>query len=170
MKKILFIISGVIASLFLTSVTASAVEDLSAPDVQITSPIDSEVSGVVDIRGSVIDENLSSYSLIIRNDNGDIENISLINVPQETSFVDQSLLSWNTKLYPDGLYAITLSATDDFGNVDQGSTVEKIFEVNNNVDTVIDCRNGGWMTSTDLLFTNQGDCISFFRANINANK
>lgn len=140
--------------------------DTEAPDVAITDPADGEtVSGMVDIFGTVTDDNPDHYWLVIQDDEGDtVAGPGTVN--EDESFTNEELFTWNTTLVPDGTYTIRLEARDEGGNKDAGSVDAIDVTVMNTVvepeptDPVTkdECKDGGW---EDFGFRNQGQCIRF---------
>jgi hypothetical protein len=88
--------------------------DVTAPSVKITSPSDNGYFfGTVDVRGTVLDDNLSHYWLYIWG------SAAVINTVVYTGeLTDSSLFTWNTNAYPEGVYTIELEARDLAGNKD----------------------------------------------------
>lgn len=94
--------------------------DNEAPDAEITNPSHLDlVSGTVDIRGSVEDENLAGWALLIRKVGGPTIYFDI--QAEDTSFVDTSLYLWDTTAVADGDYYIVLFSADKAGNIDLGS-------------------------------------------------
>lgn len=98
--------------------------DNDAPVATITSPADSEVlSGVVDIRGSVIDDNLWRYHFVIKNS----ANATVFQKTVNTSgFTDGLLHTWNTAAVADGVYTIFISSRDLADNKDGDQTTDGV--------------------------------------------
>jgi hypothetical protein len=118
--------------------------DKTAPIAKITSPSqDDEVSGLVDIQGSVTDANPKQYKLVIKNELGDVV------YEQETEHsddIDEALLySWDTEAEFDGVYTIHLIAVDKAGNQDGDETTD-----GDSADvTTVTVQNGGFGGSGD---------------------
>lgn len=144
--------------------------DWTAPDVIITNPADASiVSGSVDIRGSVADANPHHYWLVVENSEGTtVAGPGVVN--DTNSFTDQSLLSWDTTLVPDGDYTIKLEARDAANNKDSGSIDWHTVTVNNTPDNKDQCKNDGWKTFYSPVFKNQGSCVSYVESNEHAGK
>lgn len=104
--------------------------DSIAPDVQLTSPMETVLSGTVPIRGSVQDQNPHHYWLVIQKVGG--SNVAgpgtIINT---AAFTDKLFFNWNTGLVTDGQYIIKLEARDAAGNKDTGSVVWRYVTVDN---------------------------------------
>lgn len=112
----------------------SITTDWTAPDVEITNPSAGIVSGVVDLRGTVTDDNPHHYWLVIQNSsNATVVGPGVVN--ETISFTDQSLLSWDTTTLPDGVYTIKLEARDAANNKDSGSSHWLGVTVDNNLPT-----------------------------------
>ena len=148
--------------------------DWTAPDAVITNPGDASiVSGVVDVRGSVIDANPHHYWLVIVNSSGSkVAGPGTVNKTE--SFTNMHFLDWNTTLVPDGDYTIKLEARDAANNKDSGSIDWHDVIVKNIPDAIgppIDkneCKKGGWKLFDNPTFKNQGDCISWLQSSENA--
>lgn len=141
--------------------------DTDAPDVEITAPSDGdELSGSVDVRGTVEDDNLLRYYTVVRN-SANVNVAGPGTVYEDNSFTDESLFIWDTTLVPDGEYTIRLEARDDFNQKDAGSVDVITVTVNNvpDVPTSKDqCKKDGWMSLGDSNgnpFKNQGQCVAF---------
>ena len=87
------------------------VVDNTAPTVAITSPSAGYVSGVVDVRGTVVDENPHHYWLAIYRKSDNSQVYSTV-VNHSSSFTDQSIYSWDTTGLVDGEYEIKFAARD----------------------------------------------------------
>jgi hypothetical protein len=95
--------------------------DQDAPNVEITNPASGLVTGTVDIRGTVEDDNPHHYWFVIQNSSGTtVAGPGVVN--DTSSFTDTSLLSWDTTLVDDGTYTIKLEARDSADNKDGGSS------------------------------------------------
>ncbi len=147
--------------------------DEDAPDVEITSPADgSEVSGTVDVYGSVTDENPWRYYTVVRDAANNIV-AGPGTVYDDESFTNQLLFSWDTTAVDDGTYTIRLEARDEFNNKDAGSIHVITVEVNNIIGPPMskdECKDGGWITFNNPTFKNQGQCVSYIQANEKAGK
>lgn len=153
--------------------TCTITTDWTAPDVMITNPEDGALlSGIVDVRGSVEDANPHHYWFVIQNSEGTVvAGPGVVNDP--SSFVDKTLLSWDTTTVPNGVYTIKLEARDAANNKDGGSSDWHSVTVNNlppvtSPTDMNQCKNGGWMNFEDPTFKNQGDCVSFVQSNAKA--
>jgi len=102
-----------------------------APVVEITAPADGDLlSGTVDVRGSVEDDNPLRYNLVIRDSsNATVAGPGVVN--EGNSLTDELLYTWDTTLVPDGTYTIFLAARDAFGNRDANSEDAITVEVDN---------------------------------------
>jgi hypothetical protein len=102
----------------------SITADWTAPDVTIETPEDgATLSGTVEIRGSVVDDNPHHYWFVVEGPSGTI-NLSpdVTGVINDTnSFTDKLLATWDTTDFPDGTYIIKLEARDSANNKDAGS-------------------------------------------------
>ncbi len=116
--------------------------DSTAPVVEITAPGDGDlVSGMVEIRGSVEDVNPWRYYLVVKNSGGTVV-AGPETVYESTSFVDQSLFSWDTTLVPDGDYMIHLAARDQAGNRDDSAgSLDQIWVTVDNTAPVVEITN-----------------------------
>lgn len=143
--------------------------DRSAPEVEITNPSEGDtVSGTVDVRGSVNDDNPDHYYLVIKDDgNHIVDGPGTVN--DSTSFTDKSLFSWDTTSLPDGDYTVWLAARDAAGNRDDSVSLDKVtVAVNNTPDEMNQCKKGGWSSFYTPTFKNQGDCVSWLQSSPNA--
>ncbi|MFH2118639.1 MAG: Ig-like domain-containing protein [Candidatus Paceibacterota bacterium] len=128
------------------SETCTITTDWTAPDVEITTPVAGLVSGFVDIRGTVEDDNPHHYWFVIQNSNG--QTVAGPGVVNDTnSFVDALLLSWDVNAVADGEYTIKLEARDAANNKDSGSSHWVKVIIDNTAPTSIitsyDLKNGG---------------------------
>ncbi len=96
------------------NVASDAAPTVALQTVNVTSPsrpTDMPLRGTVNIQGKVVDTDLASYELTVKDSNGsvvyDSGQTSASNLP---SFTD--LYNWDTTKNLDGSYTITLSATD----------------------------------------------------------
>jgi hypothetical protein len=103
------------------------VYDTKAPIVQINNPQKwkengDELSGEVNIKISITDDNAYKYTLEIEDAEGnDMEKLEDI---EETSNLNEELVfRWNTENVDDGTYVIKLVARDVLGNRDPGSSI-----------------------------------------------
>lgn len=100
--------------------------DTVAPDVSITNPTNNGVvSGIVDFRGTVLDENLWRYHYTISG------GVASRTVYRDTAFTNESIYSWNTALVADGEYTLKLEARDKANNKDAGSVATIKVRVDN---------------------------------------
>jgi hypothetical protein len=109
--------------------------DNTAPLVEILNPLNSQhVGDQLEIRGSVIDDNLSHYNISIYPEGVNVQDFSL-RIEQDTQYVsefsDQLLYTWDTTngKFPDGNYQIRLAARDLAGNRELNGDSEQIIEV-----------------------------------------
>ncbi len=121
----------------ITSTThyGSLIVDTTAPDVDITAPASTHISGTVEVRGTVTDANPHHYWFVIVNSAG-TQVAGLNTVNDATSFTDKLLLNWNTTSLPDGKYTIKLEARDAANNKDSGSVEWLTVYVDNTKPTV----------------------------------
>ena len=97
--------------------------DTVAPDTTITNPSDMDhISGTVDFRGTIEDENLWRYYYRIYNQGG--TTITSATVYRDTPLNDETVYSWDTTGVADGIYLMRLEARDKANNKDAGSTDE----------------------------------------------
>lgn len=144
--------------------------DRQAPVVTIDSPVDGDaISGVVDVDGTVLDDNLSHYNASLYPAGADVNDFSLrldgqtVEGSEITSVA--TLWSFDSTVYDDGEYQIRLAARDLAGNRDLTTpevggddSVHVIsIVIDNKPDNISACKDGGWMT---YGFDNQGKCIS----------
>ncbi|MDD3190150.1 MAG: hypothetical protein PHI66_00425 [Candidatus Pacebacteria bacterium] len=135
------------------------------PEVEILQPADDEtVSGSVDIRGSVQDDNLKGYALTIRDHDNVV--VEIINNSDGISFTDESLFVWDTTAVDNGMYFINLEAEDDSGNEDFDLINVKV-KNKLHLKSKNQYKRGGWR---DLGFRNQGSCVSYIQSNEHAGK
>jgi len=141
-----------------------------APDVSITNPANgSTVYGTVDVRGTVTDNNPDHYYLVILDSSNSVV-AGPGTVSETSSLTDESLFSWDTSSFADGTYTVFLAARDAADNRDAGSEDSVEVTVNNTPDTMNQCKNGGWENFVNPTFKNQGQCVSYVRANEHAGK
>ena len=96
--------------------------DSTAPLVNITSHSDNEeVSGTVDIKGTVKDDNLLRYYYAIIGPGP--KTVASQTVNTDDSFTETTFYTWNTTEYEDGEYEIRLEARDRAGNKDSTDSV-----------------------------------------------
>ena len=139
--------------------------DNTAPDVSLTSPTASVVNGIVEVKGTITDNNPDHYWFVIQNSS----NVTVAgpgtvySAPQ--AFTDHSLLNWDTSGLPSGDYTITLSARDAANNKDAGSTAKVTVTVDNTAPTItwVAPLNSDTGLSGDVLFDvdcdgTPGDC------------
>lgn len=120
--------------------------DTIAPDVALTAPSASVISGIVPIRGTVTDENPHHYWFVIQN-SSDAVVAGPGTVAESNSFTDELLLNWDTTAVSDGVYKIKLEAKDSADNKDSGSVHWLTVTVDNtdpsSIITTFDLVNGG---------------------------
>ncbi len=143
--------------------------DRTVPTVKITSPdYEARVSGKVEIKGSIADNNLSSYSVVVTNNKN--EKVAASGEISQTSNLYKSVLwNWNSAKTANGLYTIRLQAKDAAGNVSSTST--KVYLRSSclssgscNLPVLItkdQCKKCGWKKFSYLGFKNQGQCVSY---------
>ena len=101
-----------------------------APIVKITSPVESTISGNVEIRGAVTDANPHHYWLVIQDSlNHTVAGPGAVN--DTNSFTDKLFFTWDTTLVPDETYTIKLEARDAANNKDASSVEWKTITVKN---------------------------------------
>ena len=104
--------------------------DTTSPVVELTSPISANLSGKVEIKGSVTDINPDHYWLVIQDSNGHtVAGPGTVN--DNTSFTNKLFFTWDTTSVSDGLYTIKLEARDQAQNKDSHSTIWKVVTVDN---------------------------------------
>ncbi|EKE20234.1 MAG: hypothetical protein ACD_8C00035G0001 [uncultured bacterium] len=132
--------------------------DKTAPVVEITAPASAAfLSGIVDMRGTVTDENPHHYYLVIKDSsNSVVAGPGTVN--DATSFTDKSLLSWNTNLVPNGVYSIRLEAQDAANNKDNTISVSVVSVTVDNTSPTV-----------DLVFPTPGPSATSFQAVFNEN-
>ena len=113
--------------------------DWTAPDVEITTPEDDAVvSGTIEIRGSVTDDNPHHYWFVVTGPGGGVITIpgyTTGTINDTNSFTDQLLAVWDTTNFVDGVYIIKLEARDAAGNKDSGSVDWHTVTVDNTAPT-----------------------------------
>ncbi len=154
----------------------SITTDWSAPDVTLTNPLEGAIlSGEVEIRGSVEDDNPHHYWLVIENSGGN-KVWGPGTVDETSSLVDAVLGNWDTTLVPDGIYTVKLEARDSANNKDTGSVDWNTVTVKNTPDPIDppvnkdQCKNDGWKEFNNPEFKNQGQCVSYVQANEKSGK
>src|SRR5690606_2173621 len=106
-----------------------------APDVQITFPANGQtVSGTVDLRGTIEDDNLLRYYYSVPGTSK--------TVYADNGFVDQTFYAWDTTTVPDGSYTIRLEARDKSNNKDSGSV--------STISVIVDNETSSTPTSLDM--------------------
>jgi len=113
----------------------SVTYDATAPDVEITAPTSTHLTGIVEVRGTVTDANPHHYWFVITNSSG-TKVAGLNTVNDTTSFTDKLLLNWDTTSLPEGNYTIKLEARDSANNKDSGSVQWLIVTVDHTQPTV----------------------------------
>ncbi len=89
--------------------------DNTAPLAEITAPSNNTVvKGIIDIRGSVTDNNPLRYHVQIENESGGVVYSKTTN--KNTAFTNELLHSWDTTKVADGTYKIYLEARDKADN------------------------------------------------------
>ncbi len=109
--------------------------DTIAPDIQITAPTSTHLTGIVEIKGTVTDANPHHYWFVIENSLG-LRIVNLGQINDSTSFTNKLLLTWDTNSLPDGQYTIKLEARDSADNKDSGSVQWLFVTVDNTKPTV----------------------------------
>jgi|GEM_PF-1571113 len=109
--------------------------DTVAPDVQITAPTSSHLTGTVEIKGTVTDANPHHYWFEITNSRG-TKVAGLGTVNETNSFTDKTLLNWDTSSLLEGQYTIKLEARDSANNKDNGSKHWLVVNVDHTNPTV----------------------------------
>jgi len=147
--------------------------DNTAPMVDITSHEDGNlVRGIVEVRGSVTDNNPHHYYAVLRDSsNGVVAGAGVVN--RDDSFTDQALFTFDsTSLIEGETYTIWLAARDAAGNRDNdaGSLDTADIVIDNIPDDKDACKKGGWELYTSLDFKNQGACVSYLMSNEKAGK
>ncbi len=98
----------------------SITADWTAPDVDILTPDDGvKVSGSVEVRGVVTDDNMWRYWFVVANSSG--ATVWGPGVVYDSSSYIEPYFIWDTTKFPDGFYTIKLEARDAAGNKDAGS-------------------------------------------------
>ena len=144
--------------------------DKTAPDVQITAPASTHLTGEVEIRGTVTDANPHHYWFVIENSLKQIiAGPGQINY--STSFTDEHLLNWNTTSLPEGNYTIKLEARDSANNKDSGSSQWLVVTVDHTKPIVVDLQlnvnEAGFKAvfSEDVNKTEAEDSANYFLHN-----
>ena len=109
--------------------------DTVAPDVQITAPTSTHLTGTVEIKGTVTDANPHHYWFVITNSRN-IQVAGLNTVNETNSFTNKNLLNWDTSSLPEGQYTIKLEARDSANNKDSGSVHWLVVNVDHTKPTV----------------------------------
>ncbi|MBP7875932.1 chitobiase/beta-hexosaminidase C-terminal domain-containing protein [Candidatus Woesebacteria bacterium] len=128
--------------------------DNTSPTVAITAPTVTSVSGVIPIRGSVVDANPHHYWLVILDaSNAVIAGPGTVN--DSTSFSDKLFFSWDTSLVPEGTYTVRLEARDAANNKDAGSVATKTIVVDRTAPTpdIVFPGTGPAYTSFNVVFS-----------------
>lgn len=101
--------------------------DTIAPTVAITEPTNADtVGGAVDIRATINDDNPFDYTLTIEDSSGNPIAGFPITVEDETTITDSLIYNWNTAAVDNGVYTITVEATDKAGNHDPTDSVDSV--------------------------------------------
>ena len=164
-------------------------KDTVAPLVTIESPSEgNEVSGTVEIYGTVVEDYLlSHYNISVYRGTDDFNDfskrISQTTVYRSTGFNNELIFGWDSTAWDDGEYLIRLAARDAAGNRSYagdpylgGDDSQHVIRVTvNNVPDLIgppvdknECKKDGWKTFNNPFFKNQGDCVSYVQSNENA--
>ncbi|MBN1332083.1 hypothetical protein JW978_04375 [Candidatus Dojkabacteria bacterium] len=110
--------------------SCNIVLDTLAPVVDLTSHNNGDViNGVVNVEGTVTDDNNHHYWFVIQNSSG--QTVAGPGVVNDTDPSINVSLIWDTTLVPNGTYTIKLEARDKAGNKDAGSVEWVSVEVNN---------------------------------------
>jgi hypothetical protein len=121
------------------SAPCGIIYDRTAPKVTITNPNEQEpISGTVEIKGSVVDQNPHHYWLVIENANGTkIAGPETVN--ETESFTGKDLFTWDTTDVADGLYTIKLEARDQADNKipNQSPVISDPDDENDSVDWIV---------------------------------
>lgn len=115
----------------------SITADWTAPDVTIEVPNNGALlSGTVQIRGSVTDDNPHHYWFVVEGSGGVISLSPDVTgtINEDESFIDRLLANWDTTNFPDGKYTIKLEARDAANNKDAGSVDWHTVYVDNDFD------------------------------------
>jgi len=162
--------------------------DTISPLVTIEGPIEGDVvSGSVEIFGTVLDDyTLSHYNISVYPGDADFTDFSqrIVSqtVYQPNGFTNENILSWDSTAWDDGEYLIRLAARDAARNIDfsgdaylGGDDSQHVImvTVNNYTENKDECKNDGWKLGTqdegeNVIFKNQGDCVSYFQSDENA--
>lgn len=164
-------------------------KDTVAPLVTIESPNEGdEVSGTVEIYGTVVEDYLlSHYNISVYPGGADFndfsERIAQATVYRSDGFNNEPIFSWDSTAVTDGEYLFRLAARDAAGNRSYdgdpyigGDDSQHVIRVTvNNVPDLIGppvdknaCKEGGWRVFNNPTFKNQGDCVSYVQSNENA--
>jgi len=144
----------------------------------ITSPTaDSDVYGNVNFNAYLVDDDADAIQWAVRNGtcaagtntvfgNVDGRNDVAVIVQSDLSHQTFSFIGNMTSMSP-GMYCFIYNPVEDSGESNIRKTVE--FNVVQLAPTDINqCKKGGWETFVNPTFKNQGDCVSWIRANPNA--
>jgi hypothetical protein len=147
--------------------TGTLIHDVTAPVVNITSPVQSIVGGVVTISGTQDESNPDHYYFVVKDHNGNVVAHTTANGSTDgvvySSLATIADWTWNTKLVNDGTYTIDLEARDTAGNKDSNSIATKVITVDNTAPSVpvngypsniylnSNVFNYTWDASTDIL-------------------
>jgi len=164
-------------------------KDTVAPLVTIESPSEgNEVSGIVEVYGTVVEDYLlSHYNISVYRGADDFNDfskrIAQSTVYRSTGFANEPIFEWDSTAWDDGEYLIRLAARDAAGNRSYagdpylgGDDSQHVIRVTiNNVPDLIgppvdknECKKNGWKTLNNPFFKNQGDCVSYIQSNENA--
>lgn len=136
------------------------VYDSVAPVVDITNPSAGTVTGTVEVRGTLIDDNPYRYYAVIRNSGGSVV-AGPGTVYSSSPMTDQKLFDWDTILLPDGDYLVHFAARDQAMNRDAGSQDQVAVTVDNSapVSTITAPTGPDYFNSTFTISGNTTDNI-----------
>ena len=123
--------------------------DSTAPSSEITSHNDGDaVNGVIEVRGSVVDDNPHHYYTVIKNSSGAVVG-GPGTVNETSSFTDQLLFNFDTSALADGTYTLWLAARDAAGNREDSVSLATIDILADNTAPTVDAGDDGNVTGLE---------------------
>jgi hypothetical protein len=164
MKKILFLIA-LIVSVFVVLPNDLIAQEDGVPQIEVTSHQEGDlIYGMVEVRGTVIDDNLFYYNTFLKDPEGlGAPIVGPGAVETEESFTDKVLFTFDTNeagLIEGKEYTIWLEAQDNSGN-EVLETVNVIVSPPSAPEDLEDCKDSGWQDYQDPSFDNPCECVRY---------